>query len=190
MIEFIEQSNPLYGPPAPVPIIQEEADFSQLLALYRQREPKSVLEIGTYKGGTFFHWLQNATPGSLVVSVDDYEEADNSHLYPEWCAPAVRYEVIRGNTLDIRTVEAAWAFAPYDFIFIDGGHRDGEVRNDWKRYGRPMVAEHGIVAFHDITYYHDLPRVQVYLLWDELRLKYKYEEYVSDGSSGIGVLYT
>ena len=34
--EFIEQSSPAYGPPAPVAIIQEENEFTPLLEIYRE----------------------------------------------------------------------------------------------------------------------------------------------------------
>ena len=62
------------GPPAPVAVFQWEAEFVPLLDLYRERAPRAVLEIGTYLGGTFYHWLQNARPGATVVSVDSYTE--------------------------------------------------------------------------------------------------------------------
>ena len=51
---------PGYGPPTPVPIFQWEREFEVLLELYRRETPAAVLEIGTYHGGTLFHWLRNA----------------------------------------------------------------------------------------------------------------------------------
>jgi cephalosporin hydroxylase len=67
---MIEQQ-PGCGPPSPVPILQREAEFSVLLELYRRLEPLKVLEIGTYHGGTLYHWLQNGS-ADLIVSLDSY----------------------------------------------------------------------------------------------------------------------
>ena len=57
---------PGYGPPTPVPIFQWEKEFEVLLELYRRETPERVLEIGTYHGGTLFHWLRNMLCRSIV----------------------------------------------------------------------------------------------------------------------------
>lgn len=185
--DFIEQSSPAYGPPTPVPIIQAEAEFEQLLHLYRERRPKRVLEVGTYAGGTFFHWLQNAQPGSVVVSVDTYEDKDNSHLYDDWTPEGVEWAIIRGDSRDSEVVGAARAFSLYDWIFIDAGHLESEVRPDWENYG-PMAAPLGIVAFHDIALREeDFPRIQVARVWREIQREHTTNEYC-EGGPGIGVV--
>lgn len=184
MIEYIEQSDERYGPPAPVPIIQEEVEFSRLLELYIARSPKRVLEIGTYAGGTLFHWLRFAV-GALVVSVDDSHL--NSERYREWLAPGSSLELAHGDTRDPEIIEQVSHWAPYDFVFVDAGHLDDEVRADWANYG-PMVAPGGLIAFHDIIEHEGLPRIQVFHLWAELKAENTYIEIVSPGGSGIGVL--
>lgn len=186
MIEFVQQSQERYGPPAPVDILQEEAEFVRLLSLYRQRRPWRVLEIGTYKGGTFYHWLNNARRGALVVSVDT--DPLNTEMYNSWCAPEVGWRQIVGDSRDKKTLRAAKQHGPYDWVFIDAGHLDGEVRADWKNY-RPMAASPSVVAFHDIAHHPGLERVQVHLLWAEIRDVYQTIEYLSDGGSGIGVVF-
>lgn len=186
--EFIEQGSPAYGPPAPVPIIQEEVEFVQLLDLYRERAPMRVLEIGTYTGGTFFHWLQNARPGAVVVSVDLYEDADNSHLYGDWAPDGVEWVVIRGDTRDDEVIGAARVFAPYDWVFIDAGHFETEVRPDWEHYG-PMAKPGGIVAFHDIDISEEqLPNIQVGRVWRDIKETHRTRE-ICEGGSGIGVVF-
>lgn len=161
---------PGYGPSTPVPIFQFENEFLELLALYRDRKPRRVLEVGTYHGGTFYHWLANAEPGAFLVSVDRYHLVDNSWMYGEWCPPGVEYAVVRGDSGSRETAEATGAFGPFDWIFIDAGHLDREVRRDWELYG-PMCSPSGVVVLHDIRRDDEYPHIQVWRLWDELAEK-------------------
>jgi predicted O-methyltransferase YrrM len=150
--------------PSVVPCLQREAEFTQLLDLYRERKPMRVLEIGTYFGGTLYHWLQNAQPGALVVSVDSYATpVDNRHLYDEWTPDDVTLHVVEGDTHAPSTLAEVREYSDsYDWIFIDAGHRYEEVKNDWEVFGS-LVADGGLVCFHDILY----PSVN--RLWLEIR---------------------
>lgn len=183
---MIDQGNPAYGPPAPVKIIQHEAEFGPLLDLYRERRPARVLEVGTYAGGTLYHWLTNATPGALVVSVDLYADVDNSHLYDGWTPAGVAWQKIRGDSRDAWTVERARVLGPYDWVFLDAGHKEAEVRADWANYS-PMVNPGGVVALHDVALAIE-GRVEVHLLWADLKAQHRTHEIV-DGGAGIGVVF-
>src|SRR6187551_415393 len=123
--------------PSVVPCLQREAEFTQLLDLYRERKPMSVLEIGTYHGGTLYHWLQNAQSGAMVVSVDSYAtEVDNRHLYDEWTPDDVTLHVVEGNTHDPSTLAEVGKYSlSYEWVFIDAGHHYEEVKADWLNYG-------------------------------------------------------
>src|SRR6476659_6128187 len=68
-LTLIEQE-PGCGPPAPVPILQWEKEFSVLLEIYRRSGAQSLLEIGTFHGGTLYHWLTRSQPGTKIVTVD------------------------------------------------------------------------------------------------------------------------
>ncbi len=183
-IEFIDQGRPGLGPPAPVTILQEEKEFAKLLEIYRERKPKRVLEVGSYAGGTFFHWLQNSAPGTVVVSVDTYEGQDNSASYPDWCGPGVTFAIVRGDSNAPSTAREVEEFAPFDWIFIDAGHLEENVRADWRLYG-PMAAPGGLVVFDDIV---ETPEFEVYRLWRELTASYGTEE-IWAGGSGLGILH-
>lgn len=173
----------------PVPILQREGEFDVLLDLYRRRAPKRVLEIGTYHGGTLFHWLQNAEPGALVVSVDSYATpVDNRYLYPEWTPEGVRLVVLMGDTRDPYTlINVVGTSAQYDWIFIDAGHFYNEVKHDWETFG-PLAAQGGLVAFHDILYQGGVAQ-----LWAEVKAEHETLELVSDPTTewyGIGCVLT
>jgi len=90
---------------SPVPILQNSVEFAAMLDLYRAAAPKRVLEIGTYHGGTLYHWLQNATDGATIVTVDSYRTGvDNRDLYPHWTPDGVTLHVIDGDSRDPNTV--------------------------------------------------------------------------------------
>lgn len=156
----------------PVPLYQHDSEFEALLDIYRDHQPRRVLEIGSYHGGSLYHWLRNAPPGAHVVSVDTYTAADNRDQYPEWIPEGVELTVIQGDSADPAIVAAVARLGPYDWIFIDAGHLLPEVTADWENY-RPLTADGGIVAFHDIlppNEYH--PEIQVAPLWDEIKAEY------------------
>jgi predicted O-methyltransferase YrrM len=185
---------PGYGPPAPVPIFQWQPEFERLLALYRRLYPATVLEVGTYHGGTLFHWLQNARPDATVVSVDSYlAGVDNRHLYGGWVPDGVTLHVLEGNSRDPVTVECVRASGPYEWVFIDAGHYEHEVRADWENYG-PMCKPGGVVVLHDILPpSHDHPEIEVERLWREIqRNGHMTREIVHDATAswgGLGVVY-
>ncbi len=182
-----------YGPPAPVPVFQWEEEFVQLLDIYRERQPQRVLEIGTYHGGTLYHWLQNAPDGAVVVSVDSYQaRVDNRDQYDSWCPDNVWVVAIEGDSHASETVERVENNGPYDWLWIDAGHRYREVEADWLLY-RPMVNAGGIVAFHDILPpSRNHPEIEVSRLWTELKAEgYKTDEIIGGSIDwgGIGVVY-
>jgi predicted O-methyltransferase YrrM len=184
---------PGYGPATPVPIFQWEQEFTQLLDLYRELAPKRVLEVGTYHGGTLYHWLTNAAEGAKIATVDSYAVGvDNRALYDTWVPGGVKLKVIAGRSAAESTVAQAKEWAPYDFIFIDAGHYYTEVKADWEAY-LPLAQKGAVVAFHDIlppSVVH--PEIEVARLWAEIKAEgYETEEFIANPEAdwgGIGVV--
>lgn len=182
-----------YGPPTPVPIFQWEDEFTRLLDLYRERQPRRVLEIGTYYGGTLYHWLTNAQP-AVVVTVDSYAVGvDNRAMYDDWRPAGTRLVVIDGDSRDPDVIEAVRRRGPFDWTFIDAGHYYAEVKADWDNYAA-MRASGGLVILHDIlppTQRH--PEIEVARLWEELKAAgYDTTEIVADRDAewgGIGIVW-
>ena len=182
------------GYAGPVRAHQRTAEFDQLVELFKDRQPLRVLEIGTYEGGTLYHWLQNAPDGAVVVSVDDYRMGvDNRALYPSWTPGWVTIRVFCGDSHDPSIVEAVAENGPYDFVFIDADHSYGAVKADWAMC-REMCAPGAVVAFHDIlppSAAH--PEIEVSVLWEEIKAGgYETCEFVADRSApwgGIGVVF-
>ena len=183
---------PGYGPPTPVQIFQWQSEFDTVLELYRRLAPRKVLEVGTYHGGTLYHWLQNAQPGTHIVSLDSYAVGvDNRHLYDEWIPEGVKLDVYAGDSRDKAIAEHIALHAPYDWAFIDAGHYYEEVLSDWVTYG-PLVRSPGVVLFHDIlppTQAH--PEIEVARLWEEIRAEHRTLDIVENRDAewgGIGVV--
>jgi len=176
----------------PVPILQREGEFDVLLRMYAERKPKRILEVGTYHGGTLYHWLQDATPGASVISLDSYAaDVDNRELFPAWVPDEVTLDIVCGDSRDERVIAYIRERAPYDWIFIDAGHFYDEVKADWMNYG-PMCAEGGVVCFHDILYSRGPVWEHVAGLWAEITAEHETRELISDPTTewyGIGCVF-
>lgn len=174
----------------PVECFQHKWELDRVLDLYRARKPKKVLEIGTYHGGTLYHWLQNATPGTHVVSVDSYQAGvDNRRLYDAWIPEGVKLTAIEGDSHNPDVVNAAERYAPYDWVFIDADHLFKAVLKDWLNYGG---LANGVVLFHDILEHEAHPEIQVKTLWDAIKAEYVTDEIIEDVNAlwgGIGVVF-
>lgn len=183
-----------YGPPTPVPIFQWESEFEPLLEMYRRRRPTTVLEVGTFHGGTLYHWLKNAAPGTKIVTVDSYLVGiDNRKLYPGWTPAGVILDVIEGDSSDGDIIEQVRESAPFDWVFIDAGHFYAEVAADWHNY-KTMVLSGGVVIFHDILPpSRSWPIIEVNWLWREIKREgLKTEEIIDDPEAewgGLGIVY-
>ena len=166
----------------------EFTDFIQFLKT-RKNSLRSIMEIGTGKGGTLFLFSQVAGVGGTVLSLDNYTP-------PKWkkslflmFSNSVRIKLVSGNSSESETVEAVNnAIKPekLDLLFIDANHTYQGVKNDFDRFA-PFVKDGGIVAFHDII---PGPGNGVPLFYNELRKKYESFEFKQRtyGWGGIGII--
>jgi cephalosporin hydroxylase len=145
-----------------VETFQAPFELEQLVTIFEQLQPASVLEVGCWHGGTLWHWLQQ--PGATVVAIDD--EMRMGHVWEDWADEAgSTLHLLRGSSHDPELIEAARDLGPYEFVFIDADHTYQAVRADWDNF-RPMVARGGVVAFHDIV---PRPGYGVSEVWEEIR---------------------
>lgn len=121
-------------------------ELDALLEVYRAANPRRVLEIGCWDGGTLREWLTQLTP-EIVVAVD--LEHRNPKAYERWRQPETELVVITGSSWDAKVVKQIRAHAPYDWAFIDGDHGDYGVRRDVATV-RPLVSPGGHMVLHDI----------------------------------------
>jgi cephalosporin hydroxylase len=175
----------------PVPILQHDSELAWMVDLYREQQPRRVLELGVWHGGTLYHWLREARQDTpvLVVAVDSQITAPD--LFRSWAPSNVRLELVEGRSCDPLTIRVVSSFsARFDWLFVDADHHYDCVNADWLAYG-PMAET---VVFHDVA--SDVNEDQeVPLFWADLkRAGWRTDEFsdrdaAGAGWGGIGVVY-
>jgi len=179
---------------------QMPSEIESLLRHIRALRPRTVLEIGTDRGGTLFLFATVAEDDALLVSVDlplgpfggGYAKR-RSKLYRAFARRGQRIELLRQDSHDPPTVEAVERILggrPVDLLFIDGDHSYEGVAADFRLYS-PFVRDGGPIVFHDIVpgpaeHVGGVPR-----FWQELKASEAVTEFVADwkqGGYGLGIL--
>ena len=171
--------------------IQHRTEIVPFLRFLEREQVQTVLEIGSWHGGTLFLWARVATADATIVGVD-LPLAWNTSWKPIFDAFARGHQRVKmigadsHDPLTMRRVERVLGGREVDFLFIDGDHTYEGVRKDFEMYGK-LVRKGGIIAFHDIV---QRDPCEVRLLWDELKRTNDTEEFVNldAGHKGIGVL--
>ena len=184
---------------------QKVPELEPLVALVRERRPQTVVEIGSLNGGTLFAWCQVAHPEALIISIDlprglfggGYSWRD-ARRFRKYALPGQKLHTLRRDSQDPKTVdrvEGLLAGRPIEFLLIDGDHSYNGVKRDWQLY-EPLVAEGGLIAFHDILEHEAQPLCEVDQLWRELAPLHETVEFSDPDDDrgygqwgGIGVIF-
>ncbi|MFB6177607.1 MAG: class I SAM-dependent methyltransferase [Halobaculum sp.] len=203
---------------------QLREELRGLARLVAAHDPETVLEIGTNDGGTFYTWCRAVESAEQIVSLDlpggefggGYDER-TCDLFRTFTDDA-DLSFLRRDSHDPATLAATRDELnnPVDFLFIDGDHTYEGVKQDFEMYS-DLVADGGIVAFHDIVETLDDPAAverrrervpdaedrhfvwgeghpdcNVHQFWEELSADYETETFVSHPEQtwgGIGVVF-
>ena len=179
--------------------IQVHEEIVSLLALIARRRPRSVLEVGSSRGGTLYLFTKFADPRGVLVSVDlRIPDPDLLRSFARRGQQVIPYQ---GDSTAPSTIAAVRKVLPsaIDFLFLDGDHSYEGVRRDFENYA-PLVRPGGIVALHDIVedngarygvitggWAGGVPR-----FWSELKQAHEHAEFVHDRAQdacGIGVVF-
>lgn len=183
---------------------QQRSEIEALLERLRREPPRTVLEIGSARGGTLFLFTRVAADDALLISVDlpggsfggDGDPATARAAAPllrSFARGRQRIELVRGDSTSAETVQRVNRLLggrQLDFLLVDGDHSYEGVKADFELYA-PLVRPGGLVACHDIV--HGLPEYVggVPDFWAEVKRDRVVEEYVEDweqGGWGIGVI--
>jgi cephalosporin hydroxylase len=186
---------------------QVPSEIKQLLRLVADLRPRTILEVGTYKGGTFFMYARVAEPDALLISLDlppGRMEAPTggfdvgytpwqARLFRSFAREQQRIELVQADSHDPKTagqIRGLLAGRAVDFLFIDGDHSYPGVKADYEMYS-PLVRPGGVIAFHDIVPGPEARVGGVPRFWQELKQGRDAREFVADWNQqafGIGVI--
>jgi cephalosporin hydroxylase len=197
------------------PITQKKYEVLALQEFLKDKEFKHVLEIGTWQGTSALLWAMMVAPENgrvwccdLSFSYGSFYSNLNGKTYTQPMYRDTVYQKyvteLQGDSHDpkfIERVSKEVGLTPLDFMFIDGDHTYEGVRADFINF-HPFVKTGGYIAFHDIldTPWHRQVGCNVKPLWDELKTKFEFWEFVDNNeylcfgspnpskSMGIGVI--
>ena len=137
--------------------------YYKLLDLVKERQPKHLVEIGTWNGKratefmavcdcyyTGFDLFEEATreSDSAEMNVKNHEDMVDVAKRIEMVG-LNRFKLIRGNT---RETLKEWIesdeFQPFDFAFIDGGHSEETIRSDYEHI-KNSISKGGLIVLDD-----------------------------------------
>jgi predicted O-methyltransferase YrrM len=181
--------------------IQVRSELLRFAEIVANLKPKTLLEIGTNKGGTLCILSRLATPDAVIISLDlpggDFGggyKGYHASIFKHFTRENQKIHLLRGDShsVDMETaVREIVGNGKLDLLFIDGDHTYEGVKKDFESY-LDLVRPGGVIAFHDIVEHTSILTCQVSRLWHEIKSRYRHEEIVespSQGWAGIGILY-
>jgi len=182
-----------FGPDNTIRPMQSRQELADLARRVADRNPETVVELGTARGGTFYLWCRYFDSLSTAVSVDLPSESAPG---PTAETPFLRHfsdettVFVRGDAhADETRARIADQTDEIDFLFIDADKSYEGVKRHFEMYG--SLVENGIVAFHDIRYNEGVAE-----FWAEIVERYETETIVTPverlsgrETFGTGVVY-
>lgn len=130
--------------------------YDYLLRAVREKQPKAILEVGTWNGERARQIL-NLCPDAKYFGFDLFEDANKTtderemNVKPHWRIDDV-YVKLDGFDVQLYkgdTRETLPAFKyPVDFVWLDGGHSVETIRSDWENI-KPHLVPGAWVFFDD-----------------------------------------
>jgi len=176
-----------------VKTLQKRSEIYGLAKMVQDIAPKTILEIGTERGGTLLIW--SAIASERVISCDIQEMEVQQKLFSQFPPPSSQCQVdlLSGDShseVFFDSVKTALGGAEVDFLFIDGDHSEKGVELDFHMYRR-LVRPGGLIAFHDILENQPVESNQVFEFWKNIKDTYQFFELVDAEDQcgyGIGVI--
>lgn len=177
---------------------QIKSEITGLLNLLNAVKPRSVLEIGTNKGGTLYLLSKVSAEDATLASIDI--RIINEELIYSTARKEQKIILLEGDSNSQEIINKIRSLFPdgLDFLFIDGDHSYEGVKKDFTNYS-PLVKIGGYVAFHDIVEDNEsrygvitggwaggVPK-----FWKEIKSNYDFKEFINNpkqDGAGIGVI--
>ena len=159
-------------------------------------KPKTLVELGTHGGGSYFSFCQSVVDNKLetkTYAIDTWMGEKQAGFYSESLFKKVmdfniehfdNFSTLMKMTFD----EALNEFDDdsVDLLHIDGFHSYEAVSNDFRTW-YPKLSKEAIVLFHDT---HEIkPGFGVHQFWDELKKEHHEQCFEFKHSHGLGMCF-
>lgn len=155
------------------------------------QKPRTVVELGTHLGFSYFAFCEFASRLGLSTSltaIDTWQGDEHAGFYgeevfaavSEWNARFANDSTLVRATFD--DARSAFAERSIDLLHIDGRHRYEDVVHDFNLY-QDALSDTAVVLFHDTA--EVTGDFGVHRFWDELRSRYPTFSFTH--SHGLGV---
>jgi len=159
-------------------------------------KPKTLVELGTHGGGSYFSFCQSVIDNKLdtkTYAIDTWMGEKQAGFYSESLFKKVmdfniehfdNFSTLMKMTFD----EALNEFDDnsVDLLHIDGFHSYEAVSNDFREW-YPKLSKEAIVLFHDT---HEIkPGFGVHQFWDELKKEHHEQCFEFKHSHGLGMCF-
>ena len=159
-------------------------------------KPKTVVELGTHFGVSFFALCEAAekySPQSFVYAVDSWEGDSHSGKYNSSVLDRVREHWLKTQKHNSRLIKSKFEDAvnyfpnsSIDLLHVDGLHTYEAVKNDYETW-KDKLKEQAIIMFHDINVREK--GFGAWRFWEELKQDGKYQTLEILNGHGLGIAY-
>ena len=161
----------------------------------RNIKPKTIVELGTERGTSFFAMCQAVKDGKIQSSLtaidiwigDKHTGFYGDNVYKDFNINRRKfYSTIKTKAVKKLFDDAVGDFkdSSIDLLHIDGLHTYEEVKHDYQNWSG-KVKPGGIIIFHDIA--EKMKDYGVWKLWDELKSEYNTVEFKH--CHGLGIMF-
>jgi cephalosporin hydroxylase len=172
---------------------QIKSEIRELLGMLEKNRPKTVIEIGIFRGGTLFLFTKMAAPDATIIGIDFGIKKWRRPIYHSFTSGKQKMHILELDSHKNSTVDAIKRILKgkkVDLLFIDGDHSYEGAKRDFELY-KGLVGHGGIIAIHDIASDSEGDHCYVKKLWDEVKNDYEYKEIIANRKQnlfGIGIL--
>lgn len=161
------------------------------------KRPITYVEIGSRQGGSLYMASRFIKNQSKIISIDLPNAAWGFEGTEEELYNIIKLLRVDGFNAHVILADSQKSETKIkliqlidnegiDVLFIDADHTFKGVQNDWNMYF-DLVNNNGLIVFHDIIKNESNHGVEVYKLWETIKLGFPHQEFVFE--YGIGVIH-
>lgn len=123
-----------------------------LITWIKLKQPKKILEIGTFVGVSSLYMAQNMPDDSSIITIEKFDEfAEIAKTNISNNNMDDKIDIIVGDALEV--IQSFKQNEEFDFIFLDG---DKGMYDEYFKLLDPMLKKGGIIIVDDILFHGDL----------------------------------